>query len=106
MIPASVYGPEARLASPISSLSSWPQFLHRRNQVKTNLNSRLPLKENSLELRVAKVLVGQWHLGRVFQTLSQEFLFKPEFKGPPTSLPMIAEVVTTLSDLGFRDVSG
>jgi hypothetical protein len=66
---------------------------------------RLPLKENSLELRVAKVLVGQWHLERMFQTLSQEFLFKPEFKGPPASLPMIAAVVTTLSDLGFRDVS-
>lgn len=50
--------------------------------------------------------MGQWHLERMFQTLSQEFLFKPEFKGPPTSLPVIADVVTKLSDLGFRDVSG
>lgn len=48
--------------------------------------------------------MGQWHLERMFQTLSQEFLFKPDFKGPPTSLPMIAAVVATLSDLGFRDV--
>lgn len=48
--------------------------------------------------------MGQWHLERMFQTLSQEFLLKPDFKGPPTSLPMIAAVVATLSDLGFRDV--